>query len=53
MQSAPNNPKFLDSSYFYFSMFNKSIDKNKESKIISPLAVAVNVGDPDLVDFLL
>lgn len=34
-------------------MFMPQIDKSKESKMISPIAVAVNVGDYELVDSLI
>jgi len=27
-------------------MYHQQVDHNKESKLISPIAVAVNVGDP-------
>lgn len=53
LREAPNEPSYLDSREFYFGMFMHSIDKNKESKMISPIAVAVNVGDYELVDELL
>lgn len=53
LREAPDEPAFLDSREFYFGMFMHSIEKSKESKMISPIAVAVNVGDYDLVDELL
>lgn len=53
MQNAPDDPKFLECSQFYFAMFTHSIEKNKEQKMISPIAVAVNVGDYELLDTLL
>jgi hypothetical protein len=33
-------------------MFTHSIEKAKESRLVSPIAVAVNVGDVDLLDVL-
>eukprot|EP00347_Sterkiella_histriomuscorum_P003332 403364693 len=53
LRDAPDEPSYLDCREFYFGMFMHSIDKNKESKMISPIAVAVNVGDYELVDDLL
>ena len=34
-------------------MFQQQVDKAKESKLVSPIAVAVNVGDPDLLKILM
>jgi hypothetical protein len=34
-------------------MFHQQVDKAKEQKLISPIAVAVNVGDPELLEILL
>ena len=45
LNEAPDEPAYLDCREFYFGMYMKSIEKSKETKIISPIAVAVNVGD--------
>ena len=48
-----DEPKFRSSEQFYFAMFHQQVDHNKETKLISPIAVAVNVGDPMLLEILL
>ena len=48
-----DDPKFRDSEQFYFAMYHQQVDHNKETKLISPIAVAVNVGDPQLLTVLL
>lgn len=53
LRDAPDEPAYLDCREFYFGMFNHSIEKNKETKMVSPIAVAVNVGDYELLDDLL
>ncbi|CDW86950.1 ankyrin repeat protein [Stylonychia lemnae] len=53
IRDAPNEPNYLDCREFYFGMFVNSVDKSKESKMISPIAVAVNVGDYEMLDDLL
>ena len=34
-------------------MYHQQVDHNKETRLISPIAVAVNVGDPQLLTVLL
>ena len=53
LRDAPSDPSYLDCREFYFGMFINSVEKNKESKMISPIAVAVNVGDYEMLDDLL
>jgi len=53
LRDTPDEPAYLDCREFYFGMFNHSIEKNKETKMVSPIAVAVNVGDYELLDDLL
>ena len=45
--------KFTNNESFYFEMFHQQVYYKKEQKIISPIAVAVNVGDPELLAILL
>ena len=53
-EGAPKDDmRFRDCKQFYFAMFHHQVDKAKEQKLISPIAVAVNVGDPELLEILL
>jgi len=53
LREAPNANAFLSSKEFNFHMFTHSVEKNKETKLLSPLCVALNVGDFELVAVLI
>ena len=46
-------PGFTDAAKYKFSMFNRKIQELRETKICSPLAIAVNSGDINLVEIVL
>lgn len=43
----------LDCEHYYFTMHLQQVDKVKEKKVVSPLAVAVLTGNPLLLHSLL
>ena len=48
-----DNDNFTNNESFYFEMFHHQVYYKKEQKIVSPVAVAVNVGDPEILEILL
>ena len=48
-----DNPGFTDARLYKFTMFKRDLGELKEDKVCSPLAIAVCIGDPQLVDVVL
>ena len=56
LQNAPSHseqPGFLDARNYKFSMFKRDVSEVREEKVCSPLAIAINGGDPRMVEVLL
>ena len=56
LSSAPSfaeNPGFTDAVHYKFQMFQRNINELSEEKVCSPLAIAVNIGEPRLVDVII
>lgn len=54
LENAPRgNPRFKNCEEFYFAMFSSNVERSKESRLVSPIAVAVCVGDPSLLESLI
>lgn len=56
LASAPSfaeHPGFTDAAHYKFSMFKRDINELREEKVCSPLAIAVNSGEPRLVDVII
>ena len=56
LRTAPvfkENPEFTDYKTYKFSMFKKDIGEFMESKVCSPLAIAVCSGDLKMVELIL
>lgn len=53
LKQAPLLPEFNDYSHFKFKMFHQNVNKQREGIFISPVALAVNIGDYAMVDSLL
>jgi hypothetical protein len=51
--NAPDNHQFNDFNQFKFKMHNQSINQSREEIFVSPIALAVNIGDYALLDSLL
>ena len=54
--SAPafsEQPGFTDARQYKFTMFKRDIGELREEKVCSPLAIAVCIGEPRLVDAIL
>ena len=56
LASAPSfseHPGFTDAAHYKFSMFKRDINELREEKVCSPLAIAVNSGEPRLVEVII
>ena len=53
MPAFKEHPEFTDYRTYKFSMFKKDIGEFMESKVCSPLAIAVCSGDLKLVELIL
>ena len=53
LKMAPNQPEYNDYAHFKFKMFHQNVNKQREEIFISPIALAVNIGDYAMVDSLL
>lgn len=47
------HPGFTDARTYKFSMFRRDVGELREDKVCSPLAIAVSVGDANLVEVIL
>lgn len=47
------SPGFTDARQYKFSMFRRDLGELREEKVCSPLAIAVCIGEPKLVDVVL
>ena len=53
LKQAPDLPDFNDCGMFRFKMYHQNINKNKEEIFVTPLALAVNIGDYAMLDSIL
>ena len=53
LSNAPADPKFNDFTQFQFRMFTTNVNKSKEEITVSPIALAVCIGDYGMLDSLL
>jgi hypothetical protein len=53
LKQAPDLPDFNDCGQFRFKMYHSNINKNKEEVYVTPVGLAVNIGDYALLDSLL
>ena len=53
LKQAPNQADFNDAKTFKFKMFHQNLNKNREEIFITPIALAVNIGDYAMLDALL
>ena len=53
LKSAPDQPEFNDAKTFKFKMFHQNLNKNREEIFITPVALAVNIGDYSMLDAIL
>lgn len=53
LSKAPDDPKFNDFTHFQFRMFSSNVNKSREEITVSPIALAVCIGDYGMLDSLL
>ena len=46
-------PGFTDARHYKFTMFKRDLEELREEKVCSPLAIAVCIGEPRLVEVIL